>query len=66
MPQLKAGPIELPHEPLVRALAQRCVDNRKARQPLSEVVRATFANADGVTRVMAVKLAEGILKTALA
>jgi Fe-S-cluster containining protein len=66
VPQLKPGPIELPNEPLVRALAQKCVDNRKARRPLGELVRGTFADADGVTRVTAIKLADGILKAALA
>ena len=66
-PALSPGPIELPSvDPgnLVRGLGQQCVDNRKAKRSLGELVVATFANADPATRVAALKLADPILRAA--
>ena len=63
-PVLKPGPIELPPEPRVTALAQRFVDNRKPRRPLGELAAAALGSADAVTRVSAWKLADAILRAA--
>jgi len=65
-PYLKPGPIDLTPEPLVKQLAQRCVDNKQKRRPLGELVTAVVAAAPVTQRIAAVKLAETILKTALA
>ena len=70
-PALSPGPIELPGaDPggLVRSLAQACLDNRKPRRPLGELVARLFAHpaADPATRVTALKAAEAILRTAFA
>ena len=66
VPVLKPGPVELPPEPLVTKLAQRCVDNRKPRRELGELVTAVLGSSDAVTRVTALKLADAILRAALA
>jgi len=65
-PYLKPGPIDLTSEPLVKQLAQRCVDNKQKRRPLGELVTAVVGGAPVTQRIVAVKLAETILKTALA
>jgi Fe-S-cluster containining protein len=65
VPVLKPGPIELPSDPRVKALAQRCVDNKKARRPLGELLVQSLGDADTVGRVTAIKLADGILRAAL-
>ncbi|MEO6776106.1 MAG: YkgJ family cysteine cluster protein [Kofleriaceae bacterium] len=65
-PYLKPGPLELTAEPLVKQLAQRCVDNKQQRRPLGELVTAVVAGAPVAQRIAAVKLAEAIVKTALA
>ena len=65
-PYLKPGPIDLTPEPLVKQLAQRCVDNKQKRRPLGELVTAVVAAAPVTQRITTVKLAETILKTALA
>ena len=67
VPSLKPGPIELPGvDPggHVKALAQRCVDNRKAKQSLGALV-ATLPD-DPVARVTSLKLAESIVRAAFA
>lgn len=67
VPTLKPGPVDLPGiDPggHVRALAQRCVDNRKAKRPLAALVDAL--PADVVARVTTLKLAEGVLRAAFA
>jgi Fe-S-cluster containining protein len=66
-PVLKPGPVELPGvDPggLVRALGQAIVDNRKARKPLGALVVAL--GSDAVTRVTALKSADGLLRAAFA
>jgi hypothetical protein len=65
-PYLKPGPIDLTSEPLVKQLAQRCVDNKQKRRPLGELVTAVVGGAPVTQRIVAVKLAETIVKTALA
>lgn len=65
VPVRAPGAIELPSaDPAgaVRALAQAAIDNRKARRPLSALVAAM--PADPIVRVTALKLADGILRTA--
>ncbi|MEP6859490.1 MAG: YkgJ family cysteine cluster protein [Deltaproteobacteria bacterium] len=64
-PYLKPGPIDLTSEPLVKLLAQRCVDNKQKRRPLGELVAAVIGGAPVTQRITAIKLAETILKTAL-
>ncbi len=67
VPSLKPGPIELPGvDPggLVKAFAQRCVDNRKAKQTLGVLIGGL--PADPVVRVTSVKLAEAIVRAAFA
>jgi Fe-S-cluster containining protein len=64
-PYLKPGPIELTSEPLVKQLAQRCIDNKHKRRPLGELVTGVLAGAPVTQRIAAIKLAETILKTAL-
>jgi Fe-S-cluster containining protein len=64
---IKPGPLELPGgDPggLVRALAQACVDNRRARRPFGELARPILAAADPVARITALKLAEPVLRAA--
>jgi Fe-S-cluster containining protein len=66
-PALSPGPIELPGgDPggAVRSLAQACLDNRKPRRPLGDLVARL--PADPATRVTALKAAEAILRTAFA
>jgi len=66
-PALQPGPIELPGaDPggLVRSLAQACLDNRKPRRPLGDLVARL--PADPAARVTALKAAEAILRTAFA
>jgi Fe-S-cluster containining protein len=66
-PALSPGPIELPGaDPggLVRSLAQACLDNRKPRRPLGDLV--AHLPADPTARVTALKAAEAILRTAFA
>jgi hypothetical protein len=63
---LKPGPIELPPEPLVTRLAQTFVDNKKPRRTLGALVEASLGTSDAVTRVTALKLADAILRAALA
>jgi Fe-S-cluster containining protein len=63
-PALKPGPIELPPDPLVRALAQRFVDNRNARRPLGELAAAAFAGAEPHARIAALKSADAIVRSA--
>jgi Fe-S-cluster containining protein len=65
-PALEPGPIELPPDPLVRALAQRFVDNRKARRPLAELAAAAFAGAEPHARIAALKSADAIVRAAFA
>jgi len=67
VPRLEPGPIELPSvDPggLVRGLGQRCVDNRKARRSLGELVASVLEQADVPARVAALKLADPILRAA--
>jgi Fe-S-cluster containining protein len=69
VPLLKPGPIELPGvDPhgLVKRLAQRCVDNRVARQPLGTIVSETLVSVAAPARVAALKLAEPIVRAAFA
>jgi len=66
VPALKPGPIELPSDPLVRALAQSFVDNRRARRPLGELATAALGRAEPHARVAALKSADAILCAALA
>jgi len=66
VPALKPGPIELPPDPLVRALAQAFVDNRRARRPLGELVTAVLGHAEPHARVAAVKSADSIVRAAFA
>jgi Fe-S-cluster containining protein len=66
VPMLKPGPIELPPEPLVTRLAQTFVDNKKPRRTLGALVEASLGTSDAVTRVTALKLADAILRAALA
>lgn len=64
-PVFKPGPVELPNiDPgsLVRGLGQRCVDNKKARRPLGELVTSVMGSADAATRIAAVKMADPILR----
>ena len=64
-PVLKPGPIELPGvDPgnAVRSLAQAFIDNKKPKMPLSALVAKL--PADPVARVTALKLAEGLLRSA--
>src|SRR5690606_5439857 len=59
-PVFKPGPVELPSvDPgnLVRGLGQRCVDNKKQRRPLGELVIAVMGSADPAARVAALRLA---------
>ncbi len=66
-PALQPGPIELPGaDPggIVRSLAQACLDNRKPRRSLGDLVARL--PADPATRVTALKAAEAILRTAFA
>jgi Fe-S-cluster containining protein len=66
-PSLQPGPIDLPGaDPggVVRSLAQACLDNRKPRRPLGDLVARL--PADPATRVTALKSAEAILRTAFA
>jgi Fe-S-cluster containining protein len=65
-PYLKPGAIELPAEPLVKQLAQRFVDNKQKRRPLGELVAPVLAGVPPVRRVTVMKLAEPIVKAALA
>ncbi len=67
VPMVKPGPIELPSvdpESLVRRLGQGCVDNRKARRPLGELVTRNFVGVDAATRVAVLKLADPIIRAA--
>ncbi len=61
---LAPGRIELPGDPLVRALAQACIDNRKPRRPLGELVTRAFAGAEPSAKVAAIKLAESVVRDA--
>jgi hypothetical protein len=64
-PVLQPGPIELPGaDPggVVRSLAQACLDNRKPRRPLGDLVARL--PADPATRITALKAAEAILRAA--
>ncbi len=66
-PRLEPGPFELPGvDPggLVRKLGQACVDNRKARKPLGELVAAAVAGAPIIDRVAAVKAADALVRAA--
>jgi Fe-S-cluster containining protein len=65
-PFLKMGAALPSSDPgnLVRALGQRCVDNRKAKRPLGELVVAAFGSADPAARVAALKLADPLLRAA--
>jgi hypothetical protein len=65
VPVLKPGPLELPPEPLVTALAQKLVDNRKPRRTLGEIVTSVLGERDAVVRVTALKMADAIVRTAL-
>jgi hypothetical protein len=58
--QLRFGNVR---DPLVSALAQRCVANRKPR-PLGEVVAEVFREAGPAARVAALKASESVLKAA--
>lgn len=63
VPTLKPGPVELPGvDPggLVRKLGQACVDNRKAKRPLSSLV----AGVPEDQRLLTLKTAEGLLRSA--
>lgn len=69
VPRLKPGPFELPgSDPggVVRALAQGCVDNRKAGRPLGAIAAPILAAAAPIDRVTALKLAEPLWRAALA
>ena len=65
VPVLKPGPIELPPEPLVTALAQTFVDNKKPRRTLGELVTSVFGERDTVARVTSLKMADAIVRSAL-
>ena len=65
-PYLKPGPIELTNEPLVKQLAQRMIDNKQKRRPLGELVISVVESVEPVRRVTTLKLADAIVKTALA
>jgi Fe-S-cluster containining protein len=68
-PVIRPGPIELPsNDPggRVRAIGQACVDNRKSRRPLGDVIGPLIAPLDPVDRVLALKLAEPVLRAAFA
>lgn len=67
VPSLKPGPVDLPGvdpQQRVRGLAQAFIDNRKARQPLGQLVRAW--PADPVLRVTTLKLAEAVIRAGFA
>jgi Fe-S-cluster containining protein len=64
VPALKPGPIELPPDPLVRALAQSFVDNRKGRRPLGDLAGAALGKAPAHARIAAIKSADAILRAA--
>ena len=69
VPAMRPGPVDLPgHDPrgLVRALAQACIDNRKARRPFGAIATGILAAADPVDRIAALKLAEATLRAAFA
>ena len=69
VPNLKPGPIQLPApDPgnVVRRLGERCVDNRKARRALGDVITGVLVELDPAARVTAVKLADGVLRAAFA
>jgi hypothetical protein len=63
-PQLKPGPVELPAEPRVKQLAQRFVDNRKARRSLGELADVLGPRDDVAARITSLKLADPILRAA--
>ncbi|CAN5869422.1 hypothetical protein BH11MYX2_BH11MYX2_19350 [soil metagenome] len=66
-PVLKPGPIDLPGvDPsnAVRSLAQAFIDNRKAKQTFGSLVGKL--PADPIARVTALKLAEGLVRSAFA
>jgi hypothetical protein len=66
VPTLKPGPIELPGsgDPrgVVRRIAQACIDNRRARRPLGELVSPLLAAVPATDRVALVKQAEPVLR----
>jgi len=66
LPALKPGPIELPPDPLVRALAQAFVDNRRGRRPLGELAIAALGRAEPHARIAALKSADAIVRAAFA
>jgi Fe-S-cluster containining protein len=66
-PVSKPGPVELPNvDPggLVRALGQKCADNKQPRRPLGALVGELFAAAEPATRIAALRMAEPILRVA--
>jgi Fe-S-cluster containining protein len=65
-PYLKPGPVELANEPLVKQLAQRMIDTKQKRRPLGELVTSVVGSVEPVRRVTTLKLADAIVKTALA
>ncbi|NJM91255.1 MAG: hypothetical protein HC863_03140, partial [Myxococcales bacterium] len=69
VPHIKPGPLELPGQDpggLVRAIGQACVDNRKAKRPFGAIVAPLLRAATPVERVVALKLAEPVLRAAFA
>ena len=68
-PYLKPGPIELTNEPLVKLLAQRCVDNKQKARAATRRARRRARRSAAAPRSRSgspsIKLAETIVKTAL-
>jgi Fe-S-cluster containining protein len=61
VPRLGHGPMNLPTDPLVRALAAKFADNKKAR-PLGELIAQTLGASPPATRVATLKSSEVVLK----
>jgi hypothetical protein len=62
-PGLPQWPFANVRDPLVSALAQRCLANRKTR-PFGELVGEVFREAGPAARVSALKASEAVLKAA--
>jgi Fe-S-cluster containining protein len=62
VPTIKPGKLEAPADPLARALAEKCLGNR--RSTLGELVAATLGSASPAARIAAMKSAEPVLRAA--
>jgi len=64
VPALKPGTLKVAPDPLARALAERCIANRKPARSLGELVREVLADSGPVARITALKGAEPMLRAA--